>query len=94
MQIRFLLRWSLNDSINLHLPVDKLDHFVNDFIAGKSKVFWRRIVGLYQSVYCLRKQRLLPAGVLHEVEEENLVEVGSYLPLIVEIKVIMKLGKL
>ena len=79
--------------IDFHLSINKFDHTVNDIIGGHSKVLWRTVVGVDHSLNCLEQQRLRPGGVLHEVEDEDVVEVTTNLLLIVEIGAIMKFSK-
>lgn len=79
--------------IDFHLPIDEFDHTVNDFIQWNSKVLWRCVVSVHHPLDCLGQQWLGSGGVLHEVEDEDVVEVTANLLLVVEIDAIMKFGE-
>lgn len=83
----------LDSAVNLHLLVNKSDHFVDDIVRWHSKVLRRLVVASYHAIDCCLEQGLAPAAILHEVEEEDVVEEGADLLLIIEVKMVVKFRK-
>lgn len=79
--------------IDFHLSIDKFNHTLNHIIGGHSKVFWGTVIGVNHPLDCLGQQWLRSGRVLHEVEDEAVVEVTANLLLVVEVGAIMKLGE-
>ena len=75
--------------IKLDLVFDQTYHFVDDVVAGHFKVFGCRVVAFDKTRDRLGEERLAPTRILHEVEEENFIEVRVHLVVIVEVDVIM-----
>ena len=89
-----MLKGILDAAINFHLVVHQANHVINHFIRGHAEILWRRIVSVYHARDCCWQQRLAATGILHEVQEEDVVEITLYLGVIVEVEVVVQLGKL
>ena len=83
----------LHSAINFHLLVNQSDHFIDDIVGWHSKVLRRLVVASYQAIDGCLEQGLAPATILHEVEEEDVVEVGADLLLIIEVEMVVKFRK-
>lgn len=83
----------LNSTVNIHLLIDEANDFVDCLFAGHSEVLWRPIIRPNDAFKSLGEQRLASGRVLHEIEEHDFVEVGTYLCLIIKVEVVVKLGE-
>ena len=94
LQVLLLSSIDLDYTITVHLLINEIDDHLNCLVRGHSKILWCRVVGINQTCQCLRKEGLAPFRVLHEVEAQDVVEIGMHLVLIVKVKIIVQLCKL
>ena len=89
-----VLKRGLDATIDFHLAVNQGDYTVDGFIGGHAEILGCRVISIDESLDGLGEQWLLPAAVLHEVEEEDVVEEGAHLHLIMEVEIVVQLGEL